>query len=74
MFEHRSRAWLTVGDGIVVPWSFGGYGERERVPSHTVDVLTPPSTVAALAVGYRPRLHPSVVRAPTTVARGGGPT
>jgi hypothetical protein len=27
-----------------------------------VEVLTPPSTVAAVAAGYRPMLHPSALR------------
>jgi len=40
-------------------WSFGGY--RQAVPPGGFDaLLTPPSTVAALASGYRPVLHPSV--------------
>jgi hypothetical protein len=29
----------------------------------TVEVLTPPSSVAAIAEGYRPLLHPSVGKA-----------
>jgi hypothetical protein len=28
-----------------------------------VEVLTPPSTVAAIAAGYRPLVHPSVLTA-----------
>jgi hypothetical protein len=37
------------------PWSFGGYGAPLPLdPDEVVDLLTPPSTVAALAGGYRP--------------------
>ena len=58
--------WLA---GRVWPWSFGGYGAPATgsVPA-MVEVLTPPSTVAAIAAGYRPLVHPSALTAP---ARGG---
>jgi hypothetical protein len=36
------------------PWSFDGYGAAIAFDSAEGDVLTPPSTVAALAAGYRP--------------------
>jgi hypothetical protein len=49
---------LLVG-GWLVPWSFAGYGTPVR-PPETVELLTPPATVAAIAAGYRPWLHPSV--------------
>ena len=54
--------WLA---GRLWPWSFGGYGAPAtgRVPG-TVEVLTPPSTVAAIAAGYRPLLHPSALTGP----------
>ncbi len=43
------------------PWSFEGYGAPLRAPSDMLaDVLTPPSIVAILAAGFRPRLHPSI--------------
>ena len=43
-------------DGKLAPWSFEGYGAPLTLPPETeVDVLTPPSTVAALAAGYRPQ-------------------
>ena len=43
-------------DGKLWPWGFAGYGAAMMVGSHDdeADVLTPPSTVAALAAGYRP--------------------
>jgi hypothetical protein len=43
-------------DGKLAPWSFEGYGAPLKLPPETeVDVLTPPSAVAALAAGYRPQ-------------------
>jgi hypothetical protein len=42
------------------PWSFAGYAPpRPLPPDATVDLLTPPASVAALGAGYRPLLHPS---------------
>jgi hypothetical protein len=39
----------------LLAWSFAGYGVPEPLdPDGVADVLTPPSTVAALAHGYRP--------------------
>jgi hypothetical protein len=45
-------------DGLARPWSLGGYG----VPTTPLDcarLITPPSTVAVLKAGYRPRIHTS---------------
>jgi hypothetical protein len=43
-----------------VPWSAGGYGAPIRRPAGgRATVLTPPSTLAVLASGYRPVLHPT---------------
>ncbi len=42
-------------DGRLRPWTFGGYGPPVSYDGNAeVEVLTPPSTVAALAAGYRP--------------------
>jgi hypothetical protein len=49
---------LLVG-GEAMPWSWHGYGPATAVPAE-VEVLTPPSSVAAIAAGYRPMAHPSV--------------
>jgi hypothetical protein len=51
-------AALLVG-GALLPWSMAGYLSPIGPPA-TVQLLTPPATVAALAAGYRPWLHPSV--------------
>jgi hypothetical protein len=54
MVARNGRAFALRG-GIASPWSFAGYGPPEPFPpGEDVDVLTPPSTVAALAAGYRP--------------------
>jgi hypothetical protein len=55
---------LLIG-GRFRPWSFQGYGAaaRESVPA-VVDVLTPRSTVAAIAAGYQPLVHPSALGGP----------
>ena len=46
--------------GNLLPWSFDGYGAPVPVdPRAVVDLLTPPSIVAALGAGYRPMVHPS---------------
>jgi hypothetical protein len=48
-----------------VPWSPAGYGTpRPRRRGGRVTVLTPRSTVAAIAAGYAPGVHPSVGPAP----------
>lgn len=49
---------LTLGDRLL-PWTHQGYGAPlPRRPGRTI-VLTPPATIASLAGGYRPVLHPS---------------
>lgn len=53
------QPWLVWSDSLLA-WSPGGYAERrERGSYREVDVLTPRSTVAAFAAGYRPAVHPS---------------
>ena len=42
------------------PWSLTGYGAPvAATPTVTVEVLTPPASVAALTHGFRPLIHPS---------------
>jgi hypothetical protein len=48
-----------VGEATVQPFSFAGWGEPIPRPDGDVDVLTPPTSVAALRGGFDPRLHPS---------------
>jgi hypothetical protein len=51
--------------GRLRSWSFRGYAAPAPARlSGVVEVLTPPPTVAAIAAGYRPRLHPSALTRP----------
>ena len=59
MVRFRNRPALVLGE-CVLPWSFAGYGRPVALArSATVELLTPPASVAALARGYRPLLHDS---------------
>ncbi len=54
---------LVLGDRLL-PYAPGGYGPpRPRPADETATVLTPRPTVAILARGYRPALHPSAENA-----------
>jgi hypothetical protein len=54
MIARDGRAYA-VRSGTLWPWSFAGYGAPLLFePGVIADVLTPPSTVAALKGGYRP--------------------
>ena len=62
VWEDRAHA---VRGGRLARWSFEGYAAPFTLSSETeVDVLTPPSTVAALAAGYRPQWAPPVEAPP----------
>jgi hypothetical protein len=53
------EAWLVLGRRLL-PWRPDGYGPARWRPRHAeVTVLTPRPSVAVLAAGYRPLLHPS---------------
>ena len=54
--EHRPCLWT--GEDMR-PFIFDGWGAPVPAPSATVDVLTPPTSVAALSHGFVPTLHPS---------------
>jgi hypothetical protein len=55
---------LVCGNALL-PWSFDGYGAPVPIRPRThVELLTPPSIVAALAAGYRPLVHPSAGSTP----------
>jgi hypothetical protein len=52
--------------GQLRSWSFHGYGAPATVPRlGMVEVLTPPSIVAAIAAGYQPLLHPTALAGPS---------
>jgi endoribonuclease L-PSP len=60
--ELDGRPWL-VANGQLLAWSPGGYRDRQdRPPTTPVIVLTPRATIATLAAGYRPILHPTAER------------
>jgi hypothetical protein len=62
MIARGERAYA-VRSGALLPWSFAGYGAPTPLePDAVVEVLTPPSTVAALKGGYRP-LWPEALEA-----------
>jgi hypothetical protein len=61
MVRRGGRCHLVLG-GLLRPWSFDGYGAPARPDGTAVELLTPPATVAALAAGYRPALHPTANR------------
>jgi hypothetical protein len=47
-------------DDVIVPWSPLGYGKATARPeSGVVEVITPPSSLAALKAGYRPQIDNS---------------
>jgi len=52
-------AWAVRGDALL-RWTPEGYDKRKPRPRDaTVDVLTPPAIIGALAATYRPHWHPS---------------
>jgi hypothetical protein len=59
MVEVDGAARLVLGGGLL-GWTSGGYRDRQVTGlATTVTVITPRATVAVLAAGYRPVLHPS---------------
>ena len=58
LLEPNGTPHLVVGDALF-PWSFEGYGKPISRPVSIVQVLTPRSTVHALAHGYKASIHPS---------------
>jgi hypothetical protein len=63
MLAVGNAAYLIAG-GKALPWSPSGYGEEVRSLGAGAQLLTPPSTVRALAAGYSAVLHPTGVRLP----------
>ena len=55
-----ARRPCLVAGATVRPFSFAGWGAPSPRPrTEVLTVLTPPTSVAALAAGYRPALHPT---------------
>jgi hypothetical protein len=64
MIARDQRAYA-VRAGALLPWIFAGYGAPAPLePDAVANVLTPPSTVAALAAGYRPLWAEALRRLP----------
>ena len=59
MFTTGATAYLKWNDQAR-PWSFAGYGAAQDLPAQAVR-LTPHITCQALAHGYTPHVHPSLV-------------
>jgi hypothetical protein len=53
------RRPFLLGPASRQPFSFAGWGDPVERPAGGVDVLTPPTSVAALRGGFVPALHPS---------------
>jgi hypothetical protein len=59
MIDLGGEPFLVYGDRLLA-WTPGGYVARPvPVPVDPVTVITPRATVATLAAGYRPVIHPS---------------
>ena len=57
MVQRGEESFLIVR-GSALRWSMAGYSETETAIDNAL-LLTPPSTLRALSVGYRPALYPS---------------
>jgi hypothetical protein len=61
MVRHGAAPALLLG-GRLLAWTFTGYRTPMEVsPTTVVEVLTPPATVATIAAGYQPLVHPTVL-------------
>jgi hypothetical protein len=59
MVEVDGAPWLVFGGGLLA-WTPGGYQDRRATDGAVaVTVITPRATVATLAAGYPPVIHPS---------------
>jgi hypothetical protein len=65
MIETAAGPWL-IWRGKLLAWSPAGYTERcsPGTAGETVTVITPRATVAVLAAGYHPVVHPSAEAPP----------
>jgi hypothetical protein len=62
MFESDGAFYAKRGMRLL-RWSFGGYREALPLnPAMRLNVLTPPSIIAILARGFKPRWHPSALQ------------
>jgi hypothetical protein len=65
MVDLEGAPFLVYGGGLLA-WTPGGYlGRPPPEPAAGVTVITPRATVAVLAAGYRPVVHPTAATAAT---------
>jgi hypothetical protein len=69
MAQQGAESYLIV-QGRALLWSPAGYRKSEHVIMEAM-LLTPPSTLRAMAAGYRPVLHPSARCVPSPLAEEG---
>jgi hypothetical protein len=60
MVRYGDRPALVLG-GKVLGWSWEGYAPPVEPPDQELVVLTPPSSLVALAAGFSPLLHPTAL-------------
>lgn len=73
MIRHAGAPGL-LRAGTFLPWSFQGYQAGVQLArAARVELLTPPSTVATIAAGYRPVVHPSADPSRCPAGTPGGP-
>jgi hypothetical protein len=65
---HADEESYLIVSGEPLRWSFAGYS-RGDIDADAALLLTPPSTLRALAAGYRPVLHPSATQLVARVER-----
>jgi hypothetical protein len=58
MVRHQGQAFA-LRNGRLLEWSHGGYAQRLAVPRGIAEVLTPPTSLAALRGGFQPVWHDS---------------
>jgi hypothetical protein len=59
MVEAGPAEWLALRGDAALLWSPSGYTEKRARPEGIVALVTPPSSLAALANGYQPHWHGS---------------
>jgi hypothetical protein len=63
---HQGEPALVLGEALV-PWTVDGYGPPLTRPrTGTAELVTPPSSVAALRAGYRPQVDAGAGSSPRT--------
>jgi hypothetical protein len=69
MVRQGDESYL-IAQGRAMAWSPAGYAETPAALAEAM-LLTPPSSLRALAAGYRPLLHPTARRVPSPLVGEG---